>query len=69
MVLLAAGTGIAPMLQVIKEVVDNEKDETFIKLFYSCRKAADILMKHQLDEYKQFWNFQLVYFLTKVYQI
>ena len=64
--MLAAGTGIAPMLQVIKVIIDNEDDETFIKLFYSCKTASDILMKQRIDEYKQFWNFQAIYFLTQV---
>jgi len=65
-VMLAAGTGIAPMLQVIKTIIDNENDETFMKLFYSCKTAADILLKQRLDEYQKFWNFQVVFFLTKL---
>ena len=64
--MLAAGTGIAPMFQVIKAIVDNEDDYTRIKLIYSCRKVEDILLKDKLDDCKQFWNFTVLYCLTKV---
>lgn len=64
--MLAAGTGLAPMLQVIKAIIDNEQDETAVKLFYTCERAKDILMRDLLDQYKQFWNFKVTFFLTKV---
>ena len=64
--MLAAGTGIAPMLQVIQGILANEDDETFIHLVYSSQRCADILMKETLDEMKAFWNFSVLYIVTKV---
>ena len=64
--MLAAGTGIAPMVQVITTVLDNEDDDTMLLLMYSCKTSADILMKEQLDEYKQYWNFRVVYCITQM---
>ena len=64
--MLAAGTGIAPMLQVIQGILANEDDETFIHLVYSSQRYADILMKDTLDEMKAFWNFSVLYIVTKV---
>ena len=64
--MLAAGTGIAPMLQVIQGILANEDDETFIHLVYSSQRYADILMKDTLDEMKAFWNFSVLYIMTKV---
>ena len=64
--MLAAGTGIAPMLQVIQEILTNEEDETIIQLVYSCRTYDDILMKDVLNEMKAYWNFSVLYVLTKV---
>lgn len=64
--MLAAGTGIAPMLQVIQGILANEDDETFIHLVYSSQSYADILMKDTLDEMKAFWNFSVLYIVTKV---
>ncbi|XP_067027071.1 NADH-cytochrome b5 reductase-like [Acropora muricata] len=63
--MLAAGTGIAPMLQVIQGILANEDDETFIHLVYSSQRCADILMKDTLDEMKAFWNFSVLYIVTK----
>lgn len=64
--MLAAGTGIAPMLQVIQGILANEDDETLIHLVYSSQRYADILMKDTLDEMKAFWNFSVLYIVTKV---
>lgn len=63
--MLAAGTGIAPMLQVIQDIVTNEDDETFIQLVYSSRTYDDILMKDTLDEFKAYWNFSILYVLSQ----
>ena len=59
--MLAAGTGIAPMIPVIKNILHNEEDETFVSLFYACKTYQDILCKKQLDEWQQFWNFKCLY--------
>eukprot|EP00795_Rhopilema_esculentum_P004731 gene4731-21030_t len=64
-IMLAAGTGIAPMLQLIRAVLGNDNDDTRLTLLYSCKKACDILMKDQLDEFRAFWNFNVTYFLTQ----
>lgn len=64
--MLAAGTGIAPMLQVIQGIVDNEEDETFIHLVYSSRTYEDILMKEDLDNMTAYWNFSVLYVISKV---
>lgn len=67
--MLAAGTGIAPMIPVIRTVLDNEEDETFITLLYGCKRYADVLCKKQLDEWQQYWNFKCLYALSKVNQL
>lgn len=63
--MLAAGTGIAPMSQVIQGVLNNEEDETFIHLLYACHKYQDILMKRELDEWSDYWNFSVSYVLSQ----
>lgn len=63
--MLAAGTGIAPILQVIQGIVTNEDDETFIQLVYTSRTYDDILMKDTLDELKAYWNFSVHYVLSQ----
>lgn len=48
--MIAGGTGIAPMLQVIIEVLANPKDNTKISLIFANITEADILLKETLDD-------------------
>ncbi|EDO28600.1 predicted protein [Nematostella vectensis] len=63
--MLAAGTGIAPMLQVIGQILDNDKDDTMVKLLFSCRHYEEILMKDELDNRKDHWNFDVLYIISQ----
>ncbi len=51
--MIAGGTGITPMFQVIQEVLENQNDKTKISLVYANRSPSDILLKERLDEYSQ----------------
>lgn len=64
--MLAAGTGITPLYQVARGIVNNEEDETFIRLIYACRTAKEVLLKEELDQLAEFWNFRVVYALSQV---
>ena len=63
--MLACGTGITPMYQIMRHILDNEEDETRLVLLYSLSRAKDILLKKELDEFSNYWNVRIVYFLTK----
>lgn len=63
--MLACGTGIAPMIQIIKTIVENDKEDTFIHLVYGCRTQQDILLKDELDHYASYWNFTVLYALSR----
>lgn len=62
--LIAAGTGIAPLYQLLKLIVDNQDDETRVTLFYGCRNYEEILLRPQLHEMQDFWNIKIRYFLS-----
>lgn len=47
--MVAGGTGIAPMLQVLDEVLDNPADKTQVSLIFANVSEHDILLKRQLD--------------------
>ncbi|KAL1502926.1 hypothetical protein AB1Y20_010998 [Prymnesium parvum] len=47
--LVAAGTGIAPMWQLIQAVTSDPDDHTTITLLYASRTADGILLKAELD--------------------
>uniref|UniRef100_A0A7N0URD9 NADH-cytochrome b5 reductase n=1 Tax=Kalanchoe fedtschenkoi TaxID=63787 RepID=A0A7N0URD9_KALFE len=47
--MLAGGTGITPMFQVARAILENPKDKTKISLIYANVTYDDILLKDQLD--------------------
>lgn len=63
--MLAAGTGIAPLYQVIKGVVQEEEDETCITLFYASKCFSEILLREELLSLCQYWNVQVFHYLSE----
>jgi len=47
--MIAGGTGITPMLQVIEAILRNPDDKTQISLLYANVSPDDILLKQKLD--------------------
>lgn len=62
----AAGSGITPMLSIIKTHLLSETNSTF-KLFYLNRTVKSIIFKEEIERLKNqfFGRFQVFYFLTK----
>jgi len=48
--LIAGGTGITPMLQVIRAVLKNPKDRTQLNLIFANITEADILLRPELEK-------------------
>ncbi|PLW47181.1 hypothetical protein PCASD_02388 [Puccinia coronata f. sp. avenae] len=48
--MIAGGTGITPMLQIIRATVKNQDDQTQISLIYANVNPDDILLKKELDQ-------------------
>ena len=48
--LVAAGTGITPMWQIIQAVLNDPEDETRISLVYANRSTDDILLRSEIDD-------------------
>jgi cytochrome-b5 reductase len=63
--LLACGSGITPMIQVIRAIVENEDEDTFVRLVYTCRNQHDIMLKELLDGWTSHWNFSVLYALSR----
>lgn len=51
--MVAGGTGIAPMYQVLTAILDNPQDKTKIHLVYANVGASDILMQAELELLKK----------------
>jgi len=47
--MIAGGTGITPMLQVIKAILRNPADKTKISLIFANVNESDILLRDELD--------------------
>ena len=49
--MIAGGTGITPMVQIIAEILRNHEDETKVSLVYACREEGDLLMRKTIEEW------------------
>lgn len=64
--MIAGGTGITPMLQVIHEVLKNKEDKTNISLVFANVTEGDILLRKELDDLAaKHPNFKVHYVLEK----
>ncbi len=64
-VFFAAGSGITPVISMIKAILESEKDST-IFLFYGNKTAADTIFKNELDQLAAANpNFKLSYILSR----
>ncbi|KAH0609935.1 uncharacterized protein H6S33_012481 [Morchella sextelata] len=63
--MIAGGTGITPMLQIIKAILRNPEDTTQIDLLFANVNEEDILLKEDLDELSSTHsNFRVHYVLN-----
>ncbi|KAK4031513.1 NADH-cytochrome b-5 reductase [Parachaetomium inaequale] len=49
--MIAGGTGITPMYQLIRAICDDEHDTTQVSLLYANNTEADILLRDELDAF------------------
>jgi len=47
--MIAGGSGITPMYQLIEAILANPRDKTEVRLIYANRTPGDILLKKELD--------------------
>ncbi|KAK7502229.1 hypothetical protein BaRGS_00006593 [Batillaria attramentaria] len=64
-IMLAAGTGIAPMAQLIQSILANEEEEGKVRLVYACRCYEEVLMRKEIAEWRRFWNFSAVFAISQ----
>ncbi|XP_068630596.1 NADH-cytochrome b5 reductase-like [Battus philenor] len=63
-IMVAQGTGIAPFISIIDNILNNENDMTKLYLFYCCSSYEVILFRNELYNYKSFWNFTYTIYLS-----
>ncbi|KAI4383722.1 hypothetical protein MLD38_009527 [Melastoma candidum] len=65
--MLAGGTGITPMFQVARAILENPNDKTKVHLIYANVAYEDILLKEELDSFTRDFpdQFQVYYVLNQ----
>lgn len=63
--MLAGGSGITPMYQLIRAICEDDRDLTEVSLIYANRTEADILLRNELDTMARKYpkNFRVHYML------
>ncbi|KAG6456442.1 NADH-cytochrome b5 reductase-like [Manduca sexta] len=65
-IMLAQGTGIAPFMSIIEEILNNEENMTKILLLYCSHSIDTILFRDELYKFKSFWNFSYDVFVSNI---
>nr|XP_013814070.1 PREDICTED: uncharacterized protein LOC106497643 isoform X2 [Apteryx mantelli mantelli] len=65
LLMLASGTGLAPMLPILQSITENEEDETFVTLVGCFRLFGNIYLKPLLQELARYWNIRIFYVLSQ----
>ncbi|GJN86675.1 hypothetical protein PLIIFM63780_010256 [Purpureocillium lilacinum] len=65
--MVAGGTGITPMFQVIRAICEDDRDTTQVSLIYANRTEEDILLREELDAFARRYprNLQVYYLLDQ----
>ncbi|XP_042474234.1 NADH--cytochrome b5 reductase 1-like [Zingiber officinale] len=65
--MIAGGSGITPMFQVTRAILENPKDKTKVQLIYANVTYEDILLKEELDGLARNYpdRFQIFYVLNQ----
>jgi cytochrome-b5 reductase len=65
--MVAGGTGITPMYQLIRAICESDTDTTEVSLIYANRSEADILLRKELEAFARKYpnNFKLWYMLDR----
>jgi cytochrome-b5 reductase len=63
--MIAGGTGITPMYQLIRAICEDDTDTTEVSLIYANRSEEDILLRSELEAFARWYpkNFKLWYML------
>lgn len=63
--MIAGGTGITPMYQLIRAICEDEKDTTQVSLIFANRSEDDILLREELETFARRYpkNFKLWFML------
>jgi len=62
--MLGAGTGVAPLYAIAESIVNDEQDDSFINFMFACKSVRDILLRDEIRSLCSFWNFRAEIYLS-----
>ncbi|KAF4629810.1 hypothetical protein G7Y89_g8334 [Cudoniella acicularis] len=64
--MIAGGTGITPMYQLIRAICEDPTDKTHVSLLYGNNSESDILLREKLNKFAEKYshNFEVYYVLS-----
>lgn len=62
--MIAGGSGITPMIQVLRRIVSNPSDKTKVQLIYANKRADDILCRELLESWAKQYPEKLSIYYT-----
>ncbi|XP_068054926.1 NADH-cytochrome b5 reductase-like isoform X2 [Anomalospiza imberbis] len=65
LLMLASGTGLAPMIPILQSITDDEEDETFVTLVGCFSTFDKIYLKPLLQDLARYWNIRIFYVLSQ----
>lgn len=64
--MIAGGSGITPMYQLLQAILANPRDRTQVRLVYASRTPHDIILKEELDKLASIYpNFKVLYTVSQ----
>jgi len=63
--MIAGGTGLTPMYQVIQQIIKDKKDSTVVKMIYGNLTEDDILCREDLEAMRKLVNVDIIFTLDK----
>ena len=62
--MIAGGSGITPMIPIIRTVLGNESDNTQLDLLFANKKEEDIILRDKLENRQEKFSHQYRFFYT-----
>jgi len=63
--MIAGGTGLTPMYQIIQQIIKDNKDETKVKMIYGNITDDDILCRSDLQKMRKVRNIDIIFTLDQ----
>eukprot|EP01059_Diplonema_ambulator_P001806 TRINITY_DN11526_c0_g1_i1.p2 TRINITY_DN11526_c0_g1~~TRINITY_DN11526_c0_g1_i1.p2 ORF type:complete len:306 (+),score=107.49 TRINITY_DN11526_c0_g1_i1:38-919(+) len=64
--MIAGGTGLTPMYQILRHLLDNPEDKTAIAMLYANKSVNDILLASELEHMTRMYNHRFkLYFVVE----